>query len=301
MSRTRDTRRDSARGQVLVIVAGGLIGLLAIAALVLESGTLMLNRRDGQNSSDLASIAGARIVALNYTDAARTQADVYAAVSMNMTQNNCGVASSAPCAWTAEFVGAGLVTLGPVTNTVSALPTGALGVRAKVTRSPGAIVGRILGFATWTVSTEATAIAAKPSSFPSGTLLPIAMCGWFSAVGNDCAKATNTPSSNAIDFQKGQIYDLTDGSDAPGGFGWLSWDGSNSGGALATALCTPSNPPFSLDSPFDSAGAYDGYIGTNLPRARLVPDRSRQDQQERCASLPRWVDHERRDGPCSDL
>ena len=81
--------------------------------------------------------------------------------------------------------------------------------------------------------------------------------------GHDCAQATNTPSSNAVDFQKGQIYDLTDGKDAPGGFGWLSWDGSNSAGALAASLCTPNNPPFSLDSPFDSPGAYDGFIGTN--------------------------------------
>jgi uncharacterized membrane protein len=56
-------RSDVERGQVLVIVAGGLLALMAIAAVALEGGTLVLNRRDAQNSADLASLAGARMVA----------------------------------------------------------------------------------------------------------------------------------------------------------------------------------------------------------------------------------------------
>ena len=262
MLRNRTSFRDAERGQILVIVAGGLVGLIAIAALALEGGTLMLNRRDGQNSADLSSVAGARIVALNYAQAPKSQGEVYGAINTNLTQNNCGPASTAPCTWTGQFVGADLVALGPVTNSGAGIPAGSLGVRVGVTRTPGAIIGRVLGFDTWTVSTEATAIAAKPSSFPGGTLLPIALCGWFDASHSNCDQAHESP-SNAIDFQKGQIYDLTDGKDAPGGFGWLSWDGSNSAGALATSLCGPNNPPFSLDSPYDDPGSYGGYIGTN--------------------------------------
>jgi hypothetical protein len=137
-----------------------------------------------------------------------------------------------------------------------------LGVRVGVTRNPSAIVGRVLGFDTWAVSTEATAISAQPSSFPTGIMLPIALCGWGTTGINDCQQASNSP-ANVVDFQPGQIYDITDGKDAPGGFGWLSWTGSNSAGALATSICTPNNIPFSLDSPFDSPGAYGGFIGTN--------------------------------------
>lgn len=263
MSRLRRFRLADQRGQILVIVAGGFIGLLAFAALALEGGTLVLNRRDGQNAADLASVVGARIVGLNYTDNGRTQADVYGAVGANLDLNNCGAAASAPCTWAAEFVGAGLVNLGPVANATSALPSGALGVRVGVTRTPGTVLGRVLNISSWTVSTEATAVAAKPPSVGAGTMLPIALCGWGTVGNNDCEPATST---NAIVFQPGQVYDLTDGKDAPGGFGWLSWDGSNSAPSLSASVCTPNNPAFTLDSAFDSPGDYDDKvdpIGTN--------------------------------------
>ena len=262
MRRSRHHRLGSERGQILVIVAGGLIGIMAIAALALEGGTIVLNRRDGQNSADLSSLAGARVVAQHYTAGGRTQAEVFGAIDGSLDINNCGTTASAPCTWTADFVGAGLVSMGPVGNTAAAVPGGALGVRVGVTRSPGALIGRVLGFDKWDVSTEATAISAKPSSFPAGTLLPIALCGWGQTGVNDCLPASNAP-LNAIDFQPGQIYDLTDGKDAPGGFGWLSWDGSNSARALADSICNPDNIPFSLDSPYDNPGSYGGYIGTN--------------------------------------
>ena len=64
MNRLRHALGRDERGQILVIVAGGMIALLAIAALALEGGMLMLNRRDAQNGADLASVAGHRQVAL---------------------------------------------------------------------------------------------------------------------------------------------------------------------------------------------------------------------------------------------
>ena len=262
MPRRRSRQRHTERGQILVIVAGGLIGLLAIAALVLEGGTLILNRRDGQNASDLGALAGARTVKLNYTDGGRTQADVYQSVEDNLDTNNCGVTGSAPCVWEARFVGPALADLGAVTNTSSVLPANALGVRVGVTRSPGALLGRVIGIQSWDVSTEATAVSAKPPMVPGGTMLPIAMCG-FGTIGNTQCEAAN--GSNAIDFQKGQIYDLTDGKDAPGGFGWLTWTGSNSAPTLEASVCTPDNPPFTLDGLTDPYGDWlkGGVLGTN--------------------------------------
>jgi hypothetical protein len=241
-----DSRSNAERGQILVIVAGGIIGILAILALVLEGGTLVLNRRDGQNQADLASIAGTHVVAQVKTGQTPSLG-VHAAIENSLDLNGC--AGTAPCTWTAQFVGANLAPLGAV-GAGSSVPANALGVRVGVTRTPDAMVGRIFAIDSWTVSTEATALTAKPTSLSTGILLPIALCGWQSAVvGNDCVQATGP--GNAVDFQYGQIYDLTDGKDAPGGFGWLSWDGSNSSGALATSLCTPNSPGFTLDSPYD--------------------------------------------------
>lgn len=239
-------RHTAERGQILVIVAGGIIGILAILALVLEGGTVVLNRRDGQNQADLASIAGTHVIAQVKTGQTPASS-VYGAIENSLDINGCG--GSAPCTWEAQFVGAGLTPLGAV-GPGSGVPGSALGVRVGVTRTPDALVGRIFGIASWTVSTEGTALTAKPSSLSTGILLPIALCGWKSVItSNDCVQASGP--GNAIDFQYGQIYDLTDGKDAPGGFGWLSWDGSNSSGALAASLCTPNNPGFTLDSPYD--------------------------------------------------
>jgi hypothetical protein len=262
MNRLRHLGRDE-RGQILVIVAGGMIALLAIAALALEGGMLVLNRRDAQNASDLASVAGTRQVALHYVESARAQSAVWAAVDKSLTENDC--VASDDCTWTAQFVNGALADIGAVNNSGAAIPTGSVGVHVNVNQEVQAIIGHAIGFNSWDVSTEAIARArGGQGSFPAGVMLPIAVCGWSNPTGNDCIQATNTPApGNFIDFQPGQIYDLTDGKDAPGGFGWLSWTGSNSAGALADAICNPQNPAFSIDSPYDSPGSYGGVMGTN--------------------------------------
>ena len=43
---------------------------------------------------------------------------------------------------------------------------------------------------------------------------------------------------------------LTDGKDIPGGFGYISWDGSNDPNSLADSICTPDNPPFTMPTTF---------------------------------------------------
>lgn len=55
-------RRRAERGQILVMFAGGLVAILAIAALVFDVGQNLLDRRAEQNASDAAALAGARYV-----------------------------------------------------------------------------------------------------------------------------------------------------------------------------------------------------------------------------------------------
>jgi Putative Flp pilus-assembly TadE/G-like len=61
LSSTTDRRRGE-RGQVLIIFAGGLVAIMAIAALVFDVGQNLLDRRAEQNASDAAALAGARYV-----------------------------------------------------------------------------------------------------------------------------------------------------------------------------------------------------------------------------------------------
>jgi len=62
MRRPRD-----ARGQILVIFAGGLVLILLIAALVFDIGQNLLDRRTEQNVADAAALAGARFLPAAYT------------------------------------------------------------------------------------------------------------------------------------------------------------------------------------------------------------------------------------------
>ena len=111
---SKPARRRSQRGQVLVIVAGGTDRADRDRRLALEGGTVMLNRRDAQNSADLASMAGAHIVAQHYTQSAKSQGNVRTAIEDSLGANDCTAVGSVPCTWTAHFVGSGLVDLGLV-------------------------------------------------------------------------------------------------------------------------------------------------------------------------------------------
>jgi hypothetical protein len=233
--------RPRARGQILVIVAGGMLGLFAIAGLVLEGGTIVLNRRDAQNAADLAAVAGAQVLAQRATDPS-APSSIQGVLQRSMDANGCS--DAALCTWQAEAVGSRLGSLGALGATA---PANAVGVRVIVTRTPGAILGRMLGLTKWKVTTEATALATKPSSAMAGTLLPMAICGWADPDTNACVRARNSP-SNSVGLQPGQIYDLTAGRNASGGFGWLAWGGSS----LSQSICTPNNPAFGLDGPYDS-------------------------------------------------
>jgi hypothetical protein len=233
--------RDGERGQILVIVAGGAITLILLMGLVLDAGVAFFNRRDGQNASDLMALAGTKFVA--DTHRSEPQADptitsTHVALTRAALANDCAATGDVPCTWQAWFVGAGPVDLS-VVGVGSTVPSNALGVRVEVLRRPQTFVIGFAGISNWNVSTQAMATAQKITKAPAGQLLPIAFKQPLEADGV-------TPS----EYQPGQVYDLTDGKDLPGGFGYISWTGSNSAGALETSLCTPNNPEFSLPRNF---------------------------------------------------
>lgn len=238
MSHQRHSRSHE-RGQILVIVAGGAITLILLMGLVLDGGLAFLNRRDGQNDADVMALAGTKFIADVYRgvpQADPTITTTYAALSRAATVNDCLATSPTPCVWTAWFVkgGAGGPVDAGVVGPSSGVPAGALGVRVAVNRQPKTFVVAFAGIQNWNVDTQATAIAERPRTAPQGQLLPIAFKG--------------DPTSA---YEPNQVYDLTDGKDLPGGFGYISWTGSNNAKALETSLCTPDNPEFTIPATFD--------------------------------------------------
>ena len=214
--------RDIERGQVLAIVAGGMVVFLLAVGLVLDTGIGFMNRRDAQNIADLSAMAGTKTITDHYVKGGRTGSDVYTAVSAAATTNGC----SGTCTWTATYVDGAESSLGIVTNGGS-IPSLAQGVRVAVDRHPGTFFMRIIGQATIDVATSATALTADQPTLPPGVLLPIGMA----------------PPANP---QPGQVYNITDGKNGPGNFGWLSWNGAPDANTLVTSICTPNNPELTV-------------------------------------------------------
>lgn len=228
-----------ARGQILPLFAGALLVIILVVGLVIDGGNVFLQQRGGQNGADIGAMAGTKRLADYYVKGtAFTASDnAYTAVSTRMTENDCPGGTSS-CTWTARYVGprtgATFMDLGPVTATDTVPPTvsgqRALGVKVDVHRTPRTFLLGVIGQSAWNINTSATAIAGQPNGAPAGQLLPIGL--------------TELPTT------EGAIYALTSGSNGPGNFGWVSWDGSNSAGSLATSLCTPNNPAFALPYQF---------------------------------------------------
>jgi Flp pilus assembly protein TadG len=223
---------------VLVIVAGGAITLLLIMGLVLDGGVALFNRRDAQNTSDVMALAGTKFVADVHQNKTRVDLSVFDALTRSAAANDCVSTGAVPCTWQAFFQVSSAT--GPVDSTeirspADAVPLNALGVRVGVRRRPGTFVVGLAGIKSWDVNTQATAVATVPGSAPAGQLLPIAL---------------KDDGTSGTSYQPGQVVDLTDGKDTPGGFGYISWTGSNDPNALANSLCAPDNPAFSLPHDF---------------------------------------------------
>jgi Putative Flp pilus-assembly TadE/G-like len=229
---------DGERGQIIVIFVLGLVVLVAMTGLVIDGGNAFLQRRDSQNVSDLASMAGTTAIVGFYvkdggTPAAATTdgAKVYNAITTSVAANGCHAAGATPCSWTAQYVDHTLTPLGTVTA-AGAIPSGAQGVVVNASSQPRTYFLGVIGQSTWDIGTTATTVSSSPNSVAGGQLLPIGF---------------NPPTNLTI----GQTYNITDTTNGPGNFGWLSWTGDNATGVLAASLCRPNNPAmtFPVDIP----------------------------------------------------
>ena len=174
--------RERAEGQILVLFAGGLVVFLLLIGLVIDGGVAFLNRRDAQNTADLASLAGTKVVADLYVKGS-SPVSVYDAIEASAQGNNClGASDPTPCTWTASYVGITRNDLGAVTQG-STPPSGTFGVQVNVVRQPvtfiaGPAICMLNGGSldAWNVQTVATAMTYQSNQVaPAGAMLPI---GW---------------------------------------------------------------------------------------------------------------------------
>jgi hypothetical protein len=171
MSLFRFLRRPRAecapRGQVLVIVAGGLIVMIALTGMVVDGGFAWGQQRDNQNAADAASEAGALVLAETLTGVARTDYDVLRAVEDSMGANDvdkvgawytnrAGDLVDATCTVVASTADAAAVGGGaiPLCSTEQGL-----GVQADTSKTFETFLVRVIGFDTLTATADATSVS----------------------------------------------------------------------------------------------------------------------------------------------
>jgi hypothetical protein len=245
------------RGQVLVIVAAGLITMIAMTGLVVDGGYAWGQQRDNQNAADAASEAGAVVLAEALMGLVRTDADVLAAVNASVTAN--GVSKLG--AWYTDIEGDPINSAGNQVGSWSAaadvgggllIPPNAAGVRANTAKTFDTFLVGVIGFDTLTANADATAVA--------GYLAGIC------AAGADCAalpvtiplnQLTCDNTGKAVPSNPAQEWPYFNVSitiplcqNNPGNVGWLDWTPPWGGlSEMVTAVGPPTtNPAMSVPS-----------------------------------------------------
>jgi hypothetical protein len=155
-----DPRRRSEPGQVLVIVAGGLLALIAMVGLVIDGGYAWGQQRETQNGADATAKAGAGVI------------QQYLADSTNAAYNGgavgCAVEGAADgnavdllAAEYTDFEGNTIGTAVPACGDASAIPTGAQGVKATTEQEFDTFLVGVIGFDQMTAQADATAVVGR--------------------------------------------------------------------------------------------------------------------------------------------
>ena len=172
---TPDHRRERESGQVLAIGATLVLGLIMMAALVLEGGNAFAQQRVTQNGADAAANAGAVVLAENLGGATWGDGVVLSRVTAIAGSNNI----TAFVAEYTNFAGQLLDVSGAVTSSSGnpaaqvgggTIPPGARGVHFGGDRTFGTFIANAVGVSTLKASADATAITGPLNG---GAFLPI--------------------------------------------------------------------------------------------------------------------------------
>jgi Flp pilus assembly protein TadG len=251
----RYSRREPEHGQVLVIIAVGLVAMVAMVGFVIDVGHAWGQQRDSQNAADSAAEAGAAELAENLPYQAAGQpvpnqnADVAAAVNAALSANDVPIEE----AWYTDFDGdrvggAPLIGSSALTGSDDP-PADADGVEVTTSKTFRTFIAVIVGMPEMTATTKATAITGYIPSI-SANVLPVT----FPITITFCSNNNHVlEDPNAQQWVPDVDYLVPLCQSDPGNVGWLDWDPSppdtsecdqgNGTNELECAILTPDNPP----------------------------------------------------------
>ncbi|MGH2489244.1 MAG: pilus assembly protein TadG-related protein [Candidatus Limnocylindria bacterium] len=225
------------RGQVLVIVAMGMVAIVAMVGLVIDGGYAWTRQRDTQNGADAVAKAGTIVIQHYYhgDSPAPTDHDVACAAEAAAASNGVVIEAAeytdhegAPLN-PAVAVGTCSVDLGV------SLPPGAQGVKARASETFNTFLMPVIGIPHLTTIADAIAVVGAQDAIAGGAL-PVT----FPETSSTCDRI------NPVDFtiraEDGdgtwEPYEIINEADAdatnlaivplcdiaPGSVGWLDWD-----------------------------------------------------------------------------
>jgi hypothetical protein len=248
-------QHDESRGQILIIVALGLVAMVAMVGLVVDGGYAWGKQRDTQNASDAAAEAGAVVLAHRLGGATKLDLDVDNAVDAAAAANGVTVQG----AYYTDVNGDLVDPAGAVVTTEAAaarvgdgiIPTGAQGVRAVGSQTFDTFLVRVIGVQQLTAITPATAVSGfltDVCSAESGCdVIPIT----FPVTVVSCDGLNNPAPVQPSQFWQvtGQVITIPLCKNGPGNVGWIDWSPTAGGTSeLEDSILNPDNPPIELPS-----------------------------------------------------
>ena len=247
MNRYKSERGE--RGQVLVIVAVGMLVFIAMVGVVIDGGYAWGQQRDTQNAADASSEAGALLLAhnLSYKHATPPQtppngnAEVRTAVLTTAATYGVTVKE----AWYTDYFGArvgGAPLVGPSQLAGGAAPSDAEGVQVVAEKTFDTFIAQIVGMPEFRAETDATAVSGYISSIGAGNVIPVTL-----PINVTTCTNTNNPDTDGSEWPVGQLQVFPLCSSGPGNVGWLDWTPPGGGTSeLADAIENPNNPAMTI-------------------------------------------------------
>ena len=239
-------RAGDPRGQAIVIFVLALVPILGMVGLVIDGGNAFAQRRGDQNATDASALAGALDMAENLPwenkglVGPNTDADIRGTVVASAAENGITTTS-------ATYVNINGVDLGVAVGSGS-IPATAAGVRVVGTKSFSAYFTGAIGFPTWTVTTEATAVAGYVQNVGRGTVLPITIPLNVTICANNGDATQVLQDGNPYRWPKNRYLSVPIcKGPASGNVGWLDWDPPSGGTSeVVDSVLHPDNPPIDI-------------------------------------------------------
>ncbi len=255
-------------GQVLVLLALGIVAMLAMVGLIVDGGNAFAQQRNTQNGADSAADAGALVLAQNagVMVPPKTDPDVWNAITAAALSNNMTAGAAyytdvagnlltnggtiAPTTASAVVVGSAPAGIPPCNDPSKCVDGRASGVRVIGTKTVDTYVARVVGMNSITISTTATAVAGYLNDICSSgagcKALPVTFP--VTTVGCDGTNKLD-PSVGGVPWVVDQFYIIPLCQSDPGNVGWLDWTPTAGGTSeLITSIDVPDNPAIDLPS-----------------------------------------------------